>query len=287
MKTRLPNSVVSWLEKSSSSYNRLLGPVAVFARSEFLHRLTNSIDRILPHLFLIIDYFLLIWLCFWFLSYAKIFIQSTKPAIAKNDCKDTILEGLSIYRASRTMFIVECKSKRLWKYLDGSAIILGPDPQNHPANANNNERRRAISTIDNAKAETWLDEKETYEVEFEKTNRKCFMSVDKAHLASILELSTPKEMFNALDKKYLATNAIPLCQLFCDCQAISIQENVLVMEKYKSMLNLNKEIRVQKPEYAIWDEYLINFLLASIPSTYEGIIDNLNIRDALTLDVVV
>ncbi len=57
MKAHLPNSVVSWLEKSSSSYNKLLGPVAVFARSEFLHRLTNSIDKILPHLFLIIDYF--------------------------------------------------------------------------------------------------------------------------------------------------------------------------------------------------------------------------------------
>ncbi len=59
------------------------------------------------------------------------------------------------------------------------------------------------------------------------------------------------------------------------------------MEKYESILNLNKEICVQKPEYSIWDEHLINFLLASIPSTYEGIIDNPKIRDTLTLDGVV
>ncbi len=55
------------------------------------------------------------------------------------------------------------------------------------------------------------------------------------------------------------------------------------MEEYKSMLNLNEEIHFQKPELAFWDEHLINFLPASIPSTYEGIIDNLNMLDTLTL----
>lgn len=50
------------------------------------------------------------------------------------------------------------------------------------------------------------------------------------------------------------------------------------------MLNLNAEIRLQKPELAFREKHLINFLLASMPSTYEGIIDNLNMRDNLTLD---
>ena len=56
------------------------------------------------------------------------------------------------------------------------------------------------------------------------------------------------------------------------------------MEKYESMLNLNAEIRIQKPELAFRDEHLVNFLLASMPSTYEGIIDNLNMRDVLSLE---
>lgn len=50
------------------------------------------------------------------------------------------------------------------------------------------------------------------------------------------------------------------------------------------MLNLNAKIRIQKPELAFRDEYLINFLGASMPSTNEGIIDNLNMRKSLTLE---
>ena len=160
--------------------------------------------------------------------------------------------------------------------MDGSAIIPGPDPRDHPTDVTTTKESSAIPTVDDAKVKAWLDKKETYEVGFEQTRKKCFMSVDKAHLAAILELSTPREMFNALDKKYSATNAARLRQLLCDCQAISTQKNVPVMEKYESMLNLNAEIRVQKPELAFRDEHLINFLLASMPSTYEGIIDNLN-----------
>lgn len=37
---------------------------------------------------------------------------------------------------------------------------------------------------------------------FEQAKKKHFMSVDKMHLVTILELSDPKDMFNALDKKY-------------------------------------------------------------------------------------
>ena len=113
------------------------------------------------------------------------------------------------------------------------------------------------------------------------------MSVDKFHLATILELSTSKEMFEAFDKNYSATNAARLRQLLRDCQAINTKKNVAVMEKYEEMLNLNAEIHIQKPELAFRDEHLINFLVASMPSTYEGIIDNLNMRDTLTLDDVV
>lgn len=61
-----------------------------------------------------------------------------------------------------------------------------------------------------------MEKKETYEVGFEQAKKKCVMSVDKAHLAMILELSTPKEMFNALKKKYPATNAAHLRQILPD-----------------------------------------------------------------------
>lgn len=106
------------------------------------------------------------------------------------------------------------------------------------------------------------------------------MSVDKTHLATILELSDPGNMFDTLDRKYSASNAARLPRL-------STQKNVGVMEKYESMLNLNAEIRVQSSELAFHDAHLINFLMASMPSTYESILDNLNMRDVLTLEEAV
>ena len=113
------------------------------------------------------------------------------------------------------------------------------------------------------------------------------MSMDKTHLATILELSDPRDMFDTFDQKYSASNVARLHQLLRDCQAVSTQKNVGVMEKYESVLNLNAKIRVRKPELAFRDEHLTNFLLASMPFTYEGIIDNLNMRDALTLEETV
>ena len=113
------------------------------------------------------------------------------------------------------------------------------------------------------------------------------MSVDKTHLATILELFDLKDMFNTLDQKYSALNAARLCQLLRNCQAVSTQKNVKVIEKYKSRLNFNAEIRVQKPELTFRDEHLTNFLFTSMPSTYEGIINNLNMRNVLTLEETV
>lgn len=61
-----------------------------------------------------------------------------------------------------------------------------------------------------------MEKKETYEVRFEQAKKKCVMSVDKAHLAMIMELSTTKEMSNAPEKKYPATNAAHLRQRLPD-----------------------------------------------------------------------
>ena len=51
----------------------------------------------------------------------------------KGNYKGTVLTGASTYCAWRAMFIAECKSKKLWKYVDGSAIIPGPDPRHLPS----------------------------------------------------------------------------------------------------------------------------------------------------------
>ena len=219
--------------------------------------------------------------------------------MAKGNYKGTALTGASTYRAWRAMFIAECKSEKLWKYVDGSAILPGPDPRylfstttapvppttTLPA-PTTTATSSASSSANISAVEIWLEKKEDYEVGFEQAKKKCFMSVDKSHLATILELSNPKEMFEALDKKYSATNAARLRPLLRDCQAISTQKNVAVIEKYEAMLNLNAEIRIQKPELAFQDEHLINFLVASMPSTYEGIIHNLNMRETLTLEEI-
>ena len=50
------------------------------------------------------------------------------------------------------------------------------------------------------------------------------------------------------------------------------------------MLNLNAKIHVQKPKLAFWDKHLTSFLPASMLFTHEGIINNLNMRNILTLE---
>ncbi len=76
--------------------------------------------------------------------------------------------------------------------MDGSAIIPRPDPRDNPADATKGEGSSEIKMIDSAKVEEWLDKKETFEVGFEQAKKKCFMSIDKANQAAILELSTEK-----------------------------------------------------------------------------------------------
>lgn len=128
-----------------------------------------------------------------------------------------------------------------------------------------------------------VDRKEAYEVLLKQAMNNYLMSVDKAYLAIILELCNPQDMFEALDYKYSATNAACLHQLLRDCQAISMQKKVPGMEKYV-VLNLNTEIRVQKKELAFQNAHLINFFLPSMTSSYEGIINNLNMKNILTLE---
>ena len=110
------------------------------------------------------------------------------------------------------------------------------------------------------------------------------MNVDKTHLATILKFSDSKDLFDTLDPKYSTSNASRLHQLFHNCQAVSTQKSLGVIEKYKSILNFNAKIRIQKPKLVFGDKHLTNFFLASMPSTCEGIIDNLNIHNILTFE---
>ena len=169
---------------------------------------------------------------------------------------------------------------------NGSSIIPAPNPRGLSLSKTSaiTKRGSESSNVDITKAKAWLEKKENYEVGFKQAKKKCFMSVDKSNLATILELSNTKEMFEALDKKYSATKAACPRQLLRNCQAISTQKSVTVMKKYEAMLNLNVEIGIQKPEFTFPDEHLINFLLARMPPTYEGIIYNLKMRNTLTLN---
>lgn len=60
-----------------------------------------------------------------------------------------------------------------------------------------------------------------------------------------------------------------------------------MIEKYKSMLNLNAKIHVQKPKLAFGDKHSTNFLLASMPFIYEGILNNFNTCNMLKLEETV
>lgn len=206
--------------------------------------------------------------------------------MAKGNYKSVILNEASTYRAWHVMFIAKYKSEKLWKYVDRLVTLFDPDLRCLSLNttASTTKTSSVSLTMDISAIEIQLDKKEAYEVGFEQTKKKCFMSINKSHLATILELSSPKEIFEALDKKYSATNSICLHQLFRNCPAISTQKNVVVVEKYKAMLNFNTKICIQKLEFTFRHKHLINFLMASIPSIYESIVNNLNMCETLNLE---
>lgn len=83
-----------------------------------------------------------------------------------------------------------------------------------------------------------IKKKEVYEMGFEQAKKKYYMSVNKSHLTTILELATPEKMFEAFNKKYSATNSTCFCQLFCNCQVISTQKNVVVLRKYEALISI-------------------------------------------------
>lgn len=123
-----------------------------------------------------------------------------------------VLSGASIYCTWRTIFITKCKSDKLWKYINGLAIIPGPDSQYFSTIATI-ETKSTSFFVNISEVEEWLDKKEVYELGFKQAKNKYFISVDKSHLVTILELSISKKMFQALNKKYSATNPACLHQL--------------------------------------------------------------------------
>lgn len=110
------------------------------------------------------------------------------------------------------------------------------------------------------------------------------MSVDKIHLATIFEFFNLKNMFDAFNQKYFASNTARFHQLLYNCKTIGIQKNIEVMKKYELMLNLNAKIRMQKPKLIFPDKYLTNFFLVSMLFIYKKIINNLIICNILTLE---
>ncbi|MCJ1467882.1 hypothetical protein MMC07_006507 [Pseudocyphellaria aurata] len=63
------------------------------------------------------------------------------------------------------MFIAECKSEKLWKYIDGSAIIPDKDPRDvPPSSANTGEGDLAAVVFDKVVIETWSEKKGTYQL---------------------------------------------------------------------------------------------------------------------------
>lgn len=214
--------------------------------------------------------------------------------MAKKNYKETSFVVTLTYHAWHTTFRVECKFKKLWKYIDGSIILPGLDYQQ--------TTQKAITTIFDLTAriaktesnsnclvnktalEVLLKKKKIYEVGLKQDKKRCFMSVDKIHQVIVFELSDLKDMVYTLDQKYSASNITRLCQLLLDCQTVNMQKNIEVIEKYKSILNFSEEICIQKPKLAFQDKYLINFFLASKPPTYGSIIDDLNMRYLWTLE---
>ena len=75
------------------------------------------------------------------------------------------------------MFVAECKSEKLWKYIDDSAILPGPDPRHtthkamtttsNPITGTAESENDSDRLVNKIVLEAWLGEKETYKVGFE------------------------------------------------------------------------------------------------------------------------
>lgn len=86
--------------------------------------------------------------------------------MAKGNYKDKILTRASIYYTWHAISIAERKSEKLWKYMNGSAIILSPNPYNLSTTATT-ETKNASLFIDISEVGEWLDKKEAYNIGFE------------------------------------------------------------------------------------------------------------------------
>lgn len=172
--------------------------------------------------------------------------------MANKDYKITIFADGLTYYAWRAMFMAKCKSEKLQKYIDGLAILLVLNPQQTTFTALTTFFKATTGTVETPNIldklikkeiiEAWLEEKETYEIGFKQANKKIFIDVDQIHLTTILKLSDSKDMFHILDQKY--STLMPL--IFGSCSAIAkplaYKKNIDIMEKHKSMLNLNAKI---------------------------------------------
>lgn len=71
------------------------------------------------------------------------------------------------------MFITKCKSEKFWKYVNKSAIVLGPDSQLFSLNITISiiKTSNASHIIDILAIEIWLDKKNIYKIGFEQVKK--------------------------------------------------------------------------------------------------------------------
>lgn len=129
--------------------------------------------------------------------------------MAKKDYKETFLAGTLTYFVWRAMFVAKQKSEKLQKYIENSAILLSSESQHityksmitnfNPNTGTAKSENDSDYLVNKTALEVQLGKKETYKVGFEQVKKKYFMSVNKIHLVTILELSNPRDMFDTLD----------------------------------------------------------------------------------------
>lgn len=74
------------------------------------------------------------------------------PTLAKGDYKGMVLTGASTYCAWRAILVAECKSEKLWKDLDGSAMTPDQNPRDLPSTTTTTAGESSTSsTVDTAK----------------------------------------------------------------------------------------------------------------------------------------
>ena len=177
------------------------------------------------------------------------------------------------------------KSKRVWKYVTGKVTYPADLPSVEPSSTNNLLNPPAELQPNNDKnTKARLVLQEDYETESKWAKKLILTSVENMLRPTIVEKAESQEMWEAVTGLFEATNKSRLRLLLCNTFTVSDYKYKSVIEKAKTLMNLNAEITLEKSELKLHSDYLVIILMQSMSPKYDALLDVLNTKEDRTWD---